>query len=90
MAFTPKTLTRVANAQGGSNSARYNSIWHYTTADTPATVGGAGYFNAAANDLVVGDIILAVCGIGGTVVHTSWGVSANTGTAVTVTRMSTT
>lgn len=34
--------------------------WHYITADTPATVDSAGYFNAAKDELNVGDVVLVV------------------------------
>ena len=37
-----------------------NHYWAYYTADTPATVDSAGYFNEKAGELKVGDILLVV------------------------------
>jgi hypothetical protein len=41
------------------------TLWHYTTADAAASVDNAGYFNAAADMLRAGDMILANTGTGG-------------------------
>jgi len=61
MAFTPNTLCRVAAPSGTGG----RSVWTYITADTLATVDGAGYFSTAAAGVVsaagklkVGDFIL--------------------------------
>lgn len=52
MAYASKNLSVLAYANGFT-------LWHYTTADLAATVDTAGYFNAAADMLRVGDIIVA-------------------------------
>ena len=46
----------------GSTSARGKApcIWSYKTADTHATVDGAGYFNLISDILSIGDIIQVV------------------------------
>lgn len=41
-------------------------LWHYSTPDTAATVDTAGYFNAAASVLQVGDVIIAQVDTDGT------------------------
>lgn len=62
MAFSPKSLVRVAQAPRGAtdgtvSSGAFNSLFFYSTADAFATVATAGYFNAARGQLKVGDII---------------------------------
>jgi len=52
MAYQSKDLSVLAYANGFT-------LWHYATADAADTVDGAGYFNAAADMLRVGDIIIA-------------------------------
>jgi hypothetical protein len=52
MAYLSKNLSVLAYANGFT-------LWHYTTPDAAATVDTAGYFNAAAEMLRVGDMILA-------------------------------
>lgn len=42
----------------GSQNSNSPTIWAYKSADTLATIDGAGYFNAAAGKLKVGDWIL--------------------------------
>ena len=44
------------------------TLWHYTTADTIATVNTAGYFNDASHLMNVGDLIEAYTSTGGTAV----------------------
>jgi hypothetical protein len=55
-------------------------LWAYVSADSLATIAAANYFDAAAAELRVGDIIATV----GAAVPTLFTVSANTGSAVTV------
>lgn len=50
--FKSKDLSVLAYANGFT-------LWHYTTTDSAAEVGGAGYFNDAADMLRVGDMIFA-------------------------------
>ena len=61
-----------------------NMKYGYSTADSQATVAGAGYFNGAVDYLRVGDQILVQAGLGGTMVARWYEVTANTGTAITV------
>jgi hypothetical protein len=72
----------------GLESAALNSTlprtWLYTTADAKATVDSAGYFNKAAAELKVGDLIRAKCSTGGTTSYDTFFVSANDGTTVDV------
>lgn len=81
MAFTRNTL---ALSNGSKNSAA-GRTWHYKSAgDNGAAVAGAGYFNAAADVLVVGDLLETV---GSDVVHGTLKVTAvdrDAGTATTV------
>ena len=44
MALTAANLKLVAG--GGTGN-----VWHYTTADAPATVAGSGYFNDVTNNV---------------------------------------
>lgn len=82
MAFDHANLTRM----GGSGDQQ---LFLYRTADlltgsAGVDVNESGYFNSVINDLNVGDIILAVTGIGGTVVASLLVVTSVT-TNVTVT-----
>ena len=52
MAYQSKDLSVLAYANGFT-------LWHYTTADAAVSVDSAGYFNAAADMLRAGDIIIA-------------------------------
>lgn len=73
-------LVRIASGSSG------NGVFSYRTADTKDVVLAQGYFNSALSVLAVGDIILLIGGIGGTVYHASIGVTANDGTNVSVTQ----
>jgi len=77
MAFTPASLTRLAGASG-------ISLWHYSTADSIATVNTSGYFDSAANMLALNDVIIAVTSTGGTPVVSHTYVNANSGTVVDI------
>lgn len=59
------------------------TLWHYTTTD--AAVTGGGYFNNAANMLRVNDLIICNIDTAGTPLTIFYIVTANTGSAVTVT-----
>lgn len=59
------------------------TLWHYTTADSSIT--GTGYFNKAADMLRVNDLIITNVATGGTPVTKFYIVTANTGSAVTIT-----
>lgn len=62
------------------------SIWGYVTADTAATVEGAGYFPAATLSGVVsvGDVIEAVMVVGGTPVKKTYVVTVSTSSTITI------
>jgi hypothetical protein len=60
MAYSHPSLNLIGPAGAGPK------LWMYSTADVKTAVDGAGYFNDAADDLQVGDIILANTGVGGT------------------------
>lgn len=69
MPFIRSDLTRVstAMARAASGSKRQMAgLWFYQTADTHTDVTAANYFNAAADELMPGDIILAAVAMGGT------------------------
>jgi hypothetical protein len=59
------------------------TLWHYTTIDSAVT--GAGYFNKAASMLRVGDLIIVNIDTDGTPSTKFYVVTANTGSAVTIT-----
>lgn len=52
MAYDPKNLSVLAYANGFT-------LWHYATADSASVVDNVGYFNAAAEMVRAGDMILA-------------------------------
>ena len=52
MAYQSKDLSVLAYANGFT-------LWHYLTTDNAAAVNAAGYFNAAADMLRAGDIVIA-------------------------------
>lgn len=59
MAYLSKDLSVLAYANGFT-------LWHYVTVDAADVVDAAGYFNAAADMLRVGDIIVANIDTGST------------------------
>ena len=59
MAYDSANLTRLSGGSGVN-------LWHYTTADTIATVNTAGYFNDAIGMIRSLDVIIAVTSTGGT------------------------
>ena len=59
------------------------TLWHYTTVDADVTTGG--YFDSAAAMLRVGDLMIVNIDTDGTPSTKFYIVSANTGSAVTVT-----
>jgi hypothetical protein len=77
MAYTASSLTRVAGASGFS-------IWHYSTADTIATVNTSGYFNDAANMIAKNDYMIVVTSTGGTPVVSHAYCNSNDGSTVDI------
>jgi hypothetical protein len=55
-----------ANWANGGNMQGAPAMHRYSTSDTAATVDTTGYFNAVADEVRVGDVILAATGVGGT------------------------
>lgn len=72
MAFVQKNLSVLAYANGFT-------LWHYTTPDASTEVDNTGYFNAAADMLRAGDMILGNTATGGTPVHGIFAVASNSG-----------
>jgi len=58
------------------------SLWGYTTNDLQSDVVGASYFDSVADQLAVGDIILATCDLDGTALVSILLVSAISGADV--------
>lgn len=85
MAFIASNLSAVG---GQSTKGRSGQLWFYWTADATATVDTSGYFNAAADLLQVGDVIIRVSFVDATFAAVSTSgfhtVSSNTGGVVDV------
>ena len=79
MAYSHPTLHRIGPANSDAPV-----IWTYASADTIATINTAGYFNDAADDLNVGDLIYIQSSTGGTRVATLAQVLSNDGTTVDI------
>lgn len=76
MAFDRANLTAIARGNGFT-------LWHYTTTDSAADVDLSGYFNAAVNELGVGDLVLRVTTSSGNVSTAGFHiVMTNNGTVV--------
>lgn len=76
MAFASKDLSVLAYANNFT-------LWHYTTIDS--SVITVGYFNSAASMLRVNDLMIVNLDTDGTPSTVFYIVTANTGSAVTVT-----
>jgi hypothetical protein len=70
---------------GASKAGNSPSMYAYSTADAIADVNTAGYFNALASLLRVGDVIFCFTSTGGTPAMSIVWVNANSGTVVDVT-----
>lgn len=77
MSFTASNLSVLAYANNFT-------LWHYTTADTAAAIGGANYFNAASDMLRVNDLMIVNIDTDGTPASDFYIVTGNSGGAVTV------
>ncbi len=77
MAYNKSNLSVIAYANGFS-------LWHYTTTDTAADVDTAGYFNDAAGQVRVGDIIVGNVDTDGTPQAGLFRINANDGAIVDV------
>ncbi len=76
MPYTHPGLQRI-----GPANSDWPTLWSYSTADSQATVNTSGYFDAAADDLNVGDVIMCHHGSGTVVLYP---VLSNDGTTVDV------
>ena len=76
MALTKENLSTLVNGA--------QQLHTYRTADTQATVAGAGYFNEVANRMHQHDIINVISSTGGTPIMTAMFVTSATGAAVVV------
>lgn len=72
---------------GSGASAIQLGDWRLATTEDAAAVETAGYFNPIAKDAKVGDLIFASLDLDGTPIGKIYMVSANTGTAVSVTKL---
>jgi hypothetical protein len=79
MAFVSTKLSFIGGPSSGPR------LFAYSSADTAATIDTSGYFNAAANVLNVGDIILVYSGVGGTKAFGFTPVLSNTFSQTTLT-----
>ncbi len=77
MAFSFSELSVLAYANGFT-------LWHYTTADTATDVTADGYFDTAAGQLRVGDVILANQDTGNTPNTSIYTVTGASGGDVTI------
>lgn len=73
------------NTHGASKSGNAPSMHTYSTADAIADVNTAGYFNAIASLLRVGDLVFCFTSTGGTPAMSIVWVNSNTGSVVDVT-----
>lgn len=80
MAYSHPGLHRI-----GPSNSDVPTLWVYSTTDTAATVNTAGYFNDAADDLNINDVILVASSTGGTPVLSWMYVNANASGVVDVT-----
>jgi len=62
MAYTHPGIHRI-----GPTNSDVPTLWSYSTSDNQATINTSGYFNDAADDLTVGDVIFAHIGSGAVV-----------------------
>jgi len=77
MALVATDLTKVA---GGAKQ-----VWHYQSADAPATIAASGYFNSVTDNLRQWDTILTVGTTGGVVTVDLLVVTSATGAATVTT-----
>lgn len=77
MAYAQSALWPIGYGNG-------NTVWFYRTADTRDTINTAGYFNDAAKQIALHDVIIAVTDTGGTPQVYLFHVNANNGTTVDV------
>lgn len=86
MTFNKDGLADVQRTAGafGTGADSQKAVWNYVTDDTVAAVEGAGYFNDAADLLKVGDTIIVVAGMGGTMAGRIYYVASNANGVVAI------
>lgn len=77
MAFQSKDLSVLAYANGFT-------LWHYASADAAATVAASGYFNAAADMINTGDLVIVTSSTATTPTTGLYRISGTGGGTVTV------
>ncbi len=77
MAYQSKNLSVLAYANGFT-------LWHYTTTDLDTDVDTSGYFNAAADMVRIGDIVIANADTNGVAKAGLYWVNANSAGVVDV------
>ncbi len=82
MAFNSKDLSVLAYANGFT-------LWHYTTQDLATDVDTSGYFDAAADMVRVGDMVLANVDTDGTPASGIYLINANAAGVVDAADMTT-
>ena len=70
---------------GQSKAGNAPAIYTYASADAQSVIRAAGYFNAVASILKVGDIVFCYSATGGTPVMSTAYVNSNTCTVVDIT-----
>lgn len=83
MAFTFNSLRTIAFASNVA-AGRSLAVHHYVTTEAYADIAANGYFDSAYKLLGKGDIIMAVCSVGGTPVLRSYVVTASSSSGVTI------
>lgn len=81
---TKNNIRLVGYFPSPTESGKEIPIFRCSTADTEATIEGAGYFNLIVGEAPVGAVIEVLAGIGGTLKLLRYAVSVNDGTVVTV------
>lgn len=86
----PGYLRRIDPGSPVGLSGASISLWHLATKETAAQVEGAGYLNAHVGALPLGTTIIAAMDVDGSPVAKIYIVTANDGTVVTISRLTTT
>lgn len=86
MAFAKQGLLSFGTGGSIANGVRRSKIWHYITNDALSAVADTGYFNAAAAQLLKGDVIFVCAAQSGTPAGEVYHVTATTASTVTIAR----
>lgn len=80
MAYSHPSLQRVGPANSDAPT-----LWTYSSVDTAAVIGASGYFNAAYEDLSLGDRIFSNSDTDGTPTYDTFVVTTRAGGVIDVT-----